>query len=152
MAYVEEISLEEAMQSHPSIELAKESKLPLGDTLQNLNTNSSEDFFPTCFVEEETPLDGITGTEAPLGLSTRATMDSRQQAPDVSGGMEQPSFSELWHLPLIFELRSLMDDQVFLLARIDQRLDMLFAAHSKNPTQRQCPTCAQTYSLPVGWC
>jgi hypothetical protein len=102
-------------------------------------------------VEEETPLDGTTGTMKQPGLSTKATMDSRQQAPDVSGGLEKPSFSELWHLPLIFELRSLMDDQFFRLARIDQRLDMLFAAHSKNLPQRQCPTCAQMYSLPAGW-
>jgi hypothetical protein len=155
MAYVEEITLEEAMQSHPTTEFGKEDKPPPRDTPKDFKANSSEDLFPTCFVEEETPLDATTGTTT-LSLNhsehlSREAMDSRHQASVDSCGLEQPSFSELWHLPLIFELRSLMDDQVFRLARIDQRLDMLFAAHSKNLPQRQCPTCAQTYALPAGW-
>jgi hypothetical protein len=151
MAIVEEISLEEAMQSHPSISRAEESKLPPGDTLWNPSAASMEDLFPPCIVEEEAPPDDTTGIAEPAGLPTRAAGDSSTRASDDSGGLDQPSFSELWHLPLIFELRNLMDDQAFRLARMDQRLDMLFAAHSKSLPKRQCPTCAQAYSLPAGW-
>jgi hypothetical protein len=77
MAIVEEISLEEAMQSHPSIAHAEESKLPLGDTLRNPSADSTEDLFPPCIVEEETPPDDTTGMAEPPGLSTRAAGDSR---------------------------------------------------------------------------
>jgi hypothetical protein len=155
MAYVEEITLEEAMQSYPPTEFGKEDKPPPRDTQKDFKANSPEDHFPTCFVEEETPLDATTGTATQsLNRSeqtSREAMDSRHQASVDSYGLEQPPFTDLGHLALIFELRSLMDDQVFRLARIDQRLDMLFAAHSKNLPQRQCPTCAQTYVLPAGW-
>jgi hypothetical protein len=159
MAIVEEISLEEAMQSHPPIARAEDSKPPPGATLGNPSAASTEDLFPPCIVEEEAPPDDTTGMAEPAGLptrpagdsSTRAARDFSTRASDDSGGMDQPSFSELWHLPLIFELRGLMDDLAFRLARMDQRLDMLFAAHSKNLPKRQCPTCAQAYSLPAGW-
>jgi hypothetical protein len=64
--------------------------------------------------------------------TSKAATESRHPASVDSHWQEQPSFTDSGHLALIFELRSLMDDQVFHLARIDQRLDMLFAAHSKN--------------------
>jgi hypothetical protein len=123
------------MQNHPTTEFGKKDKPPSGDTPQNFKANSSEDFFPTCFMEEETPLDATIGTVTLPEHLTKEVMDPGHQASVVSGGLEQPSFSELWHLPLIFELRSLMDNQVFRLARIDQRLDMLLVAHSKNLPQ-----------------
>jgi hypothetical protein len=147
MAYVEEISLEEAMNSQPSWEQGKEGMLLPGDTLRSLITESSKDFFPPCIVEDKIPSDGTTGTEEngtsaardsttgtkdPPPMSTNAAWDSEAKAPDDGGGIEQPTFFEIAHLPLVFELRSLMDDQVFRLAGMDQRLDMLFVAHSKN--------------------
>jgi hypothetical protein len=60
---IEEISLEEAMKSRPSWEPEKEGTLLPGDTLRSLITESSEDFFPPCIVEEEIPPEGTTGTE-----------------------------------------------------------------------------------------
>ena len=164
------------MQSHPPIARAEDNKPPPGATLWNPIAASTEDLFPPCIVEEEAPPDDTigrapniveeeappddtTGMAEPVGLptrpagdsSTRAAKDFSTWASDDSGGMDQPSFSELWHLPLIFELRGLMDDLAFCLARMDQRLDMLFVANSKNLPKRQCPTCAQAYSLPAGW-
>jgi hypothetical protein len=166
MEIIEEISLEEAMNSRPTWVPEQESTLPPGDTLRGLLTESLEDFFPPCIVEEEIPPDSTKGTEEhghgvaedniagkkePPPIAINAAQDPETKAPDGGGGTEQPAPSEISHLPLIFELRSLMDDQVFRLARMDQRLDMLFAAHSKNLPPRQCPTCAQLYSLPAGW-
>jgi hypothetical protein len=154
------------MQSHPSIELGKGRHAParghpaephhrkLGGLLPNLHRgggNPSRRHHRDGGARDQSSEGQHHRDGGATKESTKAARDSRTQAPDVSGGMEQTSFSELWHLPLIFELRSLMDDQVFRLARMDQRLDMLFAAHSKNLPQRQCPTCAQTYSLPAGW-
>jgi hypothetical protein len=95
--------------------------------------------------------------EAATQFSTARSMTSKEATEPIhptsvdSHWQEQPLFTDSGYLALIFELRSLMDDQVFRLARIDQRLDMLFAAHSRTLPQRQCPTCAQTYVLPAGW-
>ena len=75
MAYVEEIALEDAMQSYPNFPLftvpdnwnpptdfgAEDKPLPK-DIQKDFKANSPEEHFPTCFVEEETPLDATTGT------------------------------------------------------------------------------------------
>jgi hypothetical protein len=68
-----------------------------------------------------------------------------------SHSQEQPFLADLGCLNLIFEVRSLLDDQIFRLTQIDQRLDMLFAAHSRTLPTRQCPTCARAYVFPAGW-
>jgi hypothetical protein len=87
MAYVEEITWEEAMQSHPTIEFGKEDKPPPGVTPQNFNANSSEDFFPTCFMEEETPLDATIGTVTlPEHLTKEATVIALFSTLETHGG------------------------------------------------------------------
>jgi hypothetical protein len=53
------------------------------------------------------------------------------------------------HLQLIFEVRSLVDDQIFRAVCVSQRLDMLYAAYSSATPRRQCPTCAQPYVIPA---
>jgi hypothetical protein len=52
-------------------------------------------------------------------------------------------------LQLIFEVRSLVDDQIFRAVCVSQRLDMLYTAYSNATPKRQCPTCAQPFSIPV---
>jgi hypothetical protein len=64
MAYVEEIALEDAMQSYPKLplftvpdnwnpptEFGVEDKPPPGDIQKEFKANSPEELFPTCFVE-----------------------------------------------------------------------------------------------------
>ena len=60
-----------------------------------------------------------------------------------------PPFLHPKHLNLVFEVRSLVEDQIFRAVRVSQRLDMLYAAYSKAAPRRQCPTCAQPYVIPV---
>ena len=151
MAIVEEISLEEAMQHHSSLARMEETKPPPEDTRWNLHIATTEDIFPPCIVEEEDPPDDNTGETTPIGLPTREERDSTTRASGNSGGSDQPPGLAIGNLQLIFELRNLMDDQDFHLARMDCRLDMLFAAYSKSSPKRQCPTCAQAYSLRAGW-
>jgi hypothetical protein len=151
MAIIEEISLEEAIQHHPSLARAEETKPPPEDTRWNLHMATTEDLFPPCIVEEEDPPDDNTGVTVPTGQPTREERDSSTRASDNSGGSDQPPGLAIGNFQLIFELRNLMDDQAFRLARMDSRLDMLFAAYSKSSLKRQCPTCAQVYSLPAGW-
>lgn len=140
---------------NPPTNFGEEDKPPPRDIQRDLKDNSPEQHFPTCFVEEETPLDATTGTVTQsLNRSEKTSREATDSGHPTSINkhwLEKPPFTDSGHLALIFELRSLMDDQVFRLARIDQRLDMLFAAHSKNLPQRQCPTCAQPYVLPAGW-
>jgi hypothetical protein len=159
MAIVEEISLEEAMQSHPPMAQAEAQKSPPKGHLERHNAASEEALFPPCVVEEEVTPGDVTGTAKanwtpprPTGhpsaggekdYSTRTPGDNREQ--------EQTTFTELWHLPLIFELRSMLDDLAFRLDRVDQRIDMLFAALSKSTPKKHCPTCAQVYAIPAGW-
>jgi hypothetical protein len=85
------------MESHPTTEFGKENKMPPGDTPQNFNANSMEDFFPTCFVEEETPFDATTEMVTPSPNRperlTEEAINSRHQASAHNGEMEQPPFS-----------------------------------------------------------
>jgi hypothetical protein len=60
-----------------------------------------------------------------------------------------PPFLHPEHLNLVFEVHSLVEDQIFRAVRISQCLDMLYAAYSKATPRRQCPTCAQPFVIPV---
>jgi hypothetical protein len=100
--------------------------------------------YPTCYIEEELPSDSFRE-------ATRDNPPVHDQDSSESHSQEQP-FSTNWEcLSLIFEIRSLLDDQTFRLTRIEQRLDMYFAAHSRTLPKRQCPTCARAYAFPAGW-
>jgi hypothetical protein len=61
----------------------------------------------------------------------------------------QPPFFHLEHLELIFETRSLVEDQIHRAIQINQRIDMLYDAYSNTPPGRRCPTCAQPFALPA---
>jgi hypothetical protein len=77
-------------------------------------------------------------------------MDTRKDS-TASHRLEQPPAADWDYLNLVFDIRSKMDDQIFRLAQIDQRLDMFFAAHSRASSKKQCPTCARTYTFPARW-
>jgi hypothetical protein len=70
-------------------------------------------------------------------------MDDKPQTPP------SPPLLHPEHLQLIFEVRSLVDDQIFRAVCVSQRLDMLYAAYSSATPRRQFPTCAQLYVIPA---
>jgi hypothetical protein len=100
--------------------------------------------YPTCYIVEELPPE-------PLREVTQDRQQGHDQDSSDNHRQEQPFSTDWGCLSFIFEMRSLLDDQIFRLARIDQRLDMLFATHSRTLPKRQCPTCAHAYAFPVGW-
>jgi hypothetical protein len=53
------------------------------------------------------------------------------------------------HLPLIFDLRSLVEDLNFRVVCTNQRLDLLLTAHSCASPKQRCPTCAQPFAIPT---
>jgi hypothetical protein len=150
MAIIEEISWEEAQQHLASLANQMEPK-PQHETARwDLNVPTDEDLYPPCLVEEEAPPEDSEEKEK-FERPTSGAEGTPATKPHVSGEPDQPFSSDPRYLSLIFELRHLMDDHAFRLARLDQRLDMLFAAYSRSTPKRQCPTCAQVYSLPAGW-
>jgi hypothetical protein len=64
---------------------------------------------------------------------------------------DQPPHINLGYLELLFETRSMVDDQIFRAIQIGHRLDMMYATHSRASPRLQCPTCAQAYAIPAGW-
>jgi hypothetical protein len=93
-------------------------------------------------VEEEPPED-TTESQPNREQPGRREMDDKPQMPP------SPPLLHPEHLQLIFEVRSLVDDQIFRAVCVSQRLDMLYAAYSSATPRRQCPTCAQPYVIPA---
>jgi hypothetical protein len=75
MAIVEEISLEEAMQSHPPIAQAEEHRPPPEAYLGRHSAASEEDLFPPCIVEEEATPGDTTGMAEEERTPTRPAGD-----------------------------------------------------------------------------
>lgn len=98
----------------------------------------------TCYIEEELP-------SAACGEATMDTPPGGDRDSTKSYSQERPPSPSWERLNLIFEIRSALDDQTFRLTRIEQRLNMYFAAHSRTHPRRQCPTCARPYAFPAGW-
>ena len=103
MAYVEEIALEDAMQSHPKLplftvpdnwnlptEFGLEDKPPPMDIQTGFKDNSLEDHFTTCFVEEETPLD------ATMGTMTQSLKHSEQTSKEAAEPRHPDSIDSHW--------------------------------------------------------
>jgi hypothetical protein len=91
MAYVEEIALEDAMQSYPKLplftvldnwnpptEFGLEDKPPPADIQLGFKANSLEEHFTACFVEEETPPDATM--EAATQSLNRSEKKSKEAA------------------------------------------------------------------------
>jgi len=74
---------------------------------------------------------------------------AHQEEDDEKKSPHQPPLLHPEHLSLIFEVRSMVGDQIFRDVCINQRLNMLYATYSSATPQRQFPTCAQLYAIPV---
>jgi hypothetical protein len=100
----------------------------------------------TCFIEEEQWKDveeeqrKDTGVAKVTGCLGRDDMHARPPSPP-------PLLPE--QLQLIFEVRSLVEDQIYRVVCTSQRLDMLFVAYSIDSPKHLCPTCAQPFAIPV---
>jgi hypothetical protein len=100
--------------------------------------DSSDPCAETCIIEEEPWMD--TGAAKDAGCPGRDDKQSRPPSPPLLLPEQ---------LQLIFEVRSLVEDQIFRAVCASQRLDMLYAAYSNDTPKRQCPTCAQPFAIPV---
>jgi hypothetical protein len=99
-------------------------------------------------VEEEAPPEPTREAEGHNAQGAKAA--TSEEFVD-SNRPEQPPSMDWDYLNLLFEMRNLLEDQVFRIARLEQRLDMFFAAHSRATPKKQCPTCARAYSFPARW-
>jgi hypothetical protein len=169
MAYVEEIAPDESIQSYtenllftvpdnwnPPACFGKDAVTPAPRTVHSPRDAPAEEF-TACFVEEEFQkgMEGnkeeFTTDEPPEVVAQR-----NRQIEHLGGNVkerkdeaDQPPLLHPEHLELIFDIRSMVDDQIFRAIRINQRLDMIYAAYSSASPRRQCPTCAQVYAIPV---
>jgi hypothetical protein len=119
------------------------------------STVTAERPYTPCYVVEEIPPEATeetknTGQERQRHRTKEEDEDTRKES-TASHRLEQPPAADWDYLNLVFDIRSKMDDQIFRLAQIDQRLDMFFAAHSRASSKKQCPTCACTYTFPARW-
>jgi hypothetical protein len=119
------------------------------------STVTAERPYTPCYVVEEAPPEPTkeaedTGQERQRHRTKEEDADTSKDC-TASHRLEQPPAADWDYLNLVFDIRSKMDDQIFRLAQIDQRLDMFFAAHSRASSKKQCPTCARTYTFPARW-
>lgn len=104
--------------------------------------------YTPCYVVEEPPPEPTRDEEAPNEQRGKAaTIEERVD----SNHPEQQASRDWDYLNLLFEMRKLIEDQVFRMARLEQRLDMFFVAHSRATPKKQCPTCARVYAFPARW-
>jgi len=120
MAIVEEISWEEAQLHLPSLVSTKATKPLHGKVQWDLNEATEEDLFPTCIVEEEAPPAIIPAIVKTAGSAPSTPGESGTGLPNVNEEVYQPPASDSRYLPLIFELRHLIEDHAFRLAQMDQ--------------------------------
>jgi hypothetical protein len=137
----------------------------LGDSRTPTNAPSAE--FEACPVEEELP-ERIADPQTQRTTLGHKEMEAEEELPERTADLQKqrttsgqkeaeaemksppsPPFLHPEHLNLVFEVRSLVEDQIFRAVRVSQRLDMLYAAYSKATPRRQCPTCAQPFVIPV---
>jgi hypothetical protein len=119
-----------------------------GSTEEKANSASDE------FSEEAAQQDEQQGQQG--GRENEETEGSGVQKPiPLSSAQgewqDQPPLLHPEHLELIFETRSMVDDQIYRALQVSQCLDMMYAAYSNTSPSRQCPTCAQPFALPARW-
>jgi hypothetical protein len=119
------------------------------------STAIAEQPYSPCYVVEEAPPEPTTETtgaeQERHQYSAKVEDEAVNEESRESHRWEQPSAEDWGYLDLIFEIRDKLDDQTFRLERMEQRLDMFFAAHSRASSKKQCPTCARPYSFPAQW-
>jgi len=95
---------------------------------EGLGHADNEAPYTPCYVEEEAPPE-----------------------PTQPDPVTQSSPPHADYLSLLFEVRHLLADQVFRIERLEQRMDLFFAARSRATPKKQCPTCARVYVFPARW-
>jgi hypothetical protein len=162
MAYVEEIPPEESLQNfsesllftvpdnwNPPACFGADAMTP-GPRAEHGPSGTPVEEFTPCFVEEEMQRGSEENIrEPPDEMGPQSGQQAHQEEADVQNSQYQPPLLHPEHLNLIFDVRSMVDDQIFRAICINQRLDMLYAAYSSATPRRQCPTCAQVYAIPV---
>jgi hypothetical protein len=168
MAYVEEVIPEGGLPSppehtlfmvpenwNPSSSFGSDSKRQPASNVLDPSTATTEKPYSPCYVEEEAPPEPTKEAEEPGRARHRHRTQEAEAATSEefmdSHRPEQPPSVDWGYLNLVFEIRNKLEDQIFRLARMDQRLDMFFAAHSRASSKKQCPTCARAYSFPARW-
>jgi len=114
-----------------------------------------EQAYSPCYIIEEAPPEPTketTGAEHECHQrDANAEERTANDEPGHSHQQEQHAAEDGGSLDLLFDVRNVLADQTFRLERMEQRLDMFFAAHSRASTKKQCPTCARPYSFPARW-
>jgi hypothetical protein len=120
---------------------------PRGRTsLDSCATAPSDPGTETCFIEEEQ----WTNAEKEQRKNTGAAVDTGGLGrDDIHARPPSPPPLLPEQLQLIFEVRGLVEDQIYRAVCTRQRLDMLFAPYSTDSPKHVCPTCAQPFSIPV---
>jgi hypothetical protein len=123
---------------------------------ENWNPHSSFGMASTSGVAREQDTPGSDGHEAPYTpcfVEEEAPPEPtcNDQSSHAATGPTQPPSPCMDHLSLLFDVRNLLEDQVFRIERLEQRIDMFFAAHSRATPKKQCPTCARAYAFPARW-
>jgi len=153
MAIAEEVILDEGLKSHPEhtlftvpenwhprscIGMDNTSEM-VGGKRNPSDSGNAEPYSP-CYVVEEAPPEPIRD-------------DTRTHAPEATADTSptQPPPPHADYLSLIFDVRNLLEDQVFRIEQLEQRIDMFFAAHSRATPKKKCPTCARAYAFPARW-
>jgi hypothetical protein len=91
--------------------------------------------YTPCYVVEELPPEFTRAAEVRNDQNEKeATTEERAD----TNCPEQHNSVDWDLLSLLFEIRKLLDDQVFRMARLEQRLDMFYAAHSRAAPKKQC--------------
>jgi hypothetical protein len=159
---------------NPPTAFGNETKLPTLGTSHRRREEEHVEDFTICYVQEE--LSGSGDERAnptsrpPPGTATRqnsqpagqlSKANAEKEGTHAQGTNPLSTVQEEWedqpphinpgYLKLLFETRSMVDDQIFRAIQIGRHLDMMYAAHSRESPRLQCPMCAQAYAIPAGW-
>jgi hypothetical protein len=125
---------------HPRTHFGFDSTPGLAAGTSSQGGPSQEEHYSPCYIEEEAPPE-----------PARAGNEGNEQGATADTTQVRPPLADEGYLNLIFEVRALLDDQTFRIQRLEQRLDMFFAAHSRATPKKQCPTCGRAYAFPARW-
>ena len=106
----------------------------------NRDDSGKDEPYSPCYIAEEPPPE-----------PTRPDHGEHRQKANAGTNPAQSHPAAGDYLSLIFDVRHLLDDLVFRTGRLEQRMDLFFAAHSRATQKKQCPTCARPYAFPARW-
>jgi hypothetical protein len=124
------------------------------DTMRQTDSIEAPDYSPCYIIEEAPPEPTVDAANTDQAQQeNRVQTEGTNAGEDFTGSNHPPQLplADWTYLDLVFEIREKLDDQIFRFERMDQRMDMFFAAHSRASAKKQCPTCARPYSFPARW-